>query len=155
MHCRVIAVGKQMPSWVNEAWSLYRTRLKRLGPLELIEIAAPKRSHQQGIAQVTKQEAQALREACLPQATTVALDRQGASLDSLALAKRLTRWREQGRGVNILIGGPEGIDPQLLKEVDERWSLSPLTLAHPVARVVLAEQLFRAWSITQNHPYHR
>ena len=86
---------------------------------------------------------------------TISLDRKGKPIDTVALADRLQRWIDENQDVALIIGGPEGIDASLLGESDETWSLSALTFAHPLVRVMVAEQLYRAWSITANLPYHR
>ncbi len=85
----------------------------------------------------------------------IALDERGKSWDTLALADQMRGWLAGGRHYNLLIGGPDGLAPDCLARAEQRWSLSPLTLPHPLVRVVLIEQLYRAWSVTAGHPYHR
>jgi len=129
MHIHIIAVGDRMPAWVEEAYGEYARRMPRECRLKLHEIPAGCR--------------------------IVALDVAGRVLDSNGLASRLRRQMETGRDLALLIGGPEGLSPECLAAAGERWSLSALTLAHPVVRVVVAEQLYRAWSIVKGLPYHR
>lgn len=155
MHIHIIAVGERMPSWVEEAYAEYARRLPREFRLELREIPAGRRSKGADLARLTREEGERQLAAVPPGAQRVALDRGGRELDTEALAARLARQLAAGRDLALLIGGPEGLAPACLAAADERWSLSRLTFAHPVVRVVLAEQLYRAWSIISHHPYHR
>jgi 23S rRNA (pseudouridine1915-N3)-methyltransferase len=100
-------------------------------------------------------ESEALYAAVPSRATVVALDVKGQSWSTEMLAEKLENWMRDGRDLGFMIGGPDGISQSIMQKADTRWSLGPLTLPHPLVRVVLAEQLYRAWTITQNHPYHR
>lgn len=155
MQLRVAAVGQRMPAWVNEAWTEYARRMPPSLPLSLREISLAKRSKNADIKRLTSLESKALYEAMPKRSRVIALDIQGRAWSTGKLANRLEQWMGDGRDVGFMIGGPEGIDDQVLRKADERWSLGPLTLPHPLVRVVLVEQLYRAWTITQNHPYHR
>ncbi len=129
--------------------------MPNLCPLELVEIAAKKRGKNADTARILRDEANALREAVPKGALTIALDRKGKHISTDDLAQYLQSWIDNSQDVAIMIGGPEGIDPNYLTQVQTKWSLSAMTFAHPVVRVMLAEQLYRAWSINANLPYHR
>ena len=155
MQLLVAAVGQRMPSWVNEAWTEYARRMPPGLSLSLREITLAKRGKNADTKRLTAIESKALYQAMPTRARVIALDVKGRAWSTEKLAVQLERWMGDGRDVGFMIGGPEGIDPTVLQNADERWSLGPLTLPHPLVRVVLAEQLYRAWTITQNHPYHR
>jgi 23S rRNA (pseudouridine1915-N3)-methyltransferase len=155
MQLRVAAVGQRMPGWVNEAWTEYTRRMPPSLSLSLREITLAKRSKNADIKRLTASESKALYEAMPARGRVIALDIGGQAWSTGKLAIRLEQWMGEGRDVGFMIGGPDGIDSRVMQKADERWSLGPLTLPHPLVRVVLAEQLYRAWTITQNHPYHR
>jgi len=155
MQIHIIAVGERMPEWVGEAYAEYARRLPREFRLELHEIPAGRRAKGADLARLTRDEGERQLAAVPAGAHMVALDRSGRELDTEALAARLEKQLGAGRDLALLIGGPEGLAPACLAAAEERWSLSRLTFAHPVVRVVLAEQLYRAWSIISRHPYHR
>jgi 23S rRNA (pseudouridine1915-N3)-methyltransferase len=155
MQLLVAAVGQRMPSWVTEAWTEYSRRMPPSLALSLREISLAKRSKNADTKRMTALESRALFEAMPNRARVIALDVRGQAWSTPKLALRLEQWMGDGRDVGFMIGGPEGIDAQIMQKADDRWSLGPLTLPHPLVRVVLAEQLYRAWTITQNHPYHR
>jgi len=155
MQIHLIAVGERMPEWVEAGYAEYAKRMPRECRLVLHEIAAGRRGKNADIVRLTEQEG-ARQLAVVPAgAHVVALDRGGKMLDTGSLAGRIGKWLAGGSDVALLVGGPEGLAPACLAAAHECWSLSPLTLAHPVVRVVLAEQLYRAWSIIKGHPYHR
>jgi 23S rRNA (pseudouridine1915-N3)-methyltransferase len=129
--------------------------MPKLCEVELVEIAAKKRGKNADTVRILRDEAAALKEAIPRGYLSVALDRKGKNIDTITLAKQLQTWTDEAQDVAILIGGPEGIDPELLRQSNLLWSLSALTFAHPIVRVMLAEQLYRAWSINANLPYHR
>jgi len=155
MQIHIIAVGERMPEWVEAAYAEYAKRLPRECRLTLHEIPAGKRSKGADLARLTREEGARLLAAVPPGSRVVALDRNGRELDTPALAGRIEKQLGAGCDLALLVGGPEGLAPECLTAAHERWSLSKLTLAHPVVRVVLAEQLYRAWSILKNLPYHR
>ncbi len=155
MIIRLIAVGHKMPSWVEAGYQEYARRLPRECRLELVEIAAAKRGKQADIARIMAKEAEAVKAAIQPGDWVVALDVLGKNWSTPELANQLTRWQDQGRNVALLVGGPEGLTDELRNMADQKWSLSALTLPHPLVRVVVAEALYRAWTVTVNHPYHR
>jgi len=155
MQLLVAAVGQRMPDWVNEAWTEYSRRMPPNLGLSLRKIALSKRGKNSDTRRLRATESQALFDAMPARARIIALDVQGQSWSTEKLAVNLEDWMGDGRDVGFMIGGPDGISADVLKKADTRWSLGPLTLPHPLVRVVLAEQLYRAWTITQNHPYHR
>jgi len=144
-----------MPKWVEQGYKEYALRLPNLCQLELVEIAAKKRGKNADTARILRDEAVALQAAIPRGSIVIALDRKGKHIDTHTLATELQSWIDASQNVAILIGGPEGIDPNYLKTIQRKWSLSAMTFAHPVVRVMLAEQLYRAWSINANLPYHR
>ena len=153
MLLRIVAVGQRVPDWAQMAWDDYA---KRFPPEIRIELKAVKTEPRSSKTLETLYAAERARiEAAIPRgARVVALDERGEGLGTQALARRLTLWQEQG-DVALLIGGPDGLDPALRAAAHERIRLSDLTLPHAFARVLLIEQLYRAWSINAKHPYHR
>ncbi len=144
-----------MPQWVEQGFREYAQRMPKLCQLQLIEIAAKKRGKNADTARILRDEAAALQESVPKGALVVALDRRGKHIDTQALASKLQTWVDDSQDIAIMIGGPEGIAPHYLSQIQTKWSLSAMTFAHPVVRVMLAEQLYRAWSINANLPYHR
>ncbi|MBA3563434.1 MAG: 23S rRNA (pseudouridine(1915)-N(3))-methyltransferase RlmH [Gammaproteobacteria bacterium] len=154
MRIRLIAAGSRMPAWVEEGFREYAKRLPRELELELSEIRLGHRGKSADRVRARADEsARMLADAGT--ARIVALDVGGVLLDTARLAVELDRWRNGGRDVALLIGGPDGLAPECLDRAGLRWSLSPLTLPHGLVRIVVAEQLYRASSILQGHPYHR
>ncbi|PTB83014.1 23S rRNA (pseudouridine(1915)-N(3))-methyltransferase RlmH [Pseudidiomarina aestuarii] len=155
MRIQLIAVGQKMPDWVSTGFVTYAKRLPPECALELIEIAAGKRGKNADVARIVKQEGDAMLAACGKGNRIVTLEVTGKALTTPQLAQRLDAWQMDGRDVSLLVGGPEGLSADCTAAAEERWSLSPLTLPHPMVRVILAESLYRAWSVNANHPYHR
>jgi len=155
MNLLVAAVGQRMPNWVTEAWTEYARRMPPGLALTLREINLEKRGKNADTRRLAAIESRALLDAMPARARVVALDVRGHSWSTEKLAAHLEQWMAEGRDVGFMIGGPDGIDADIMRKAEDRWSLGPLTLPHPLVRVVLAEQLYRAWTITQNHPYHR
>ncbi|GGY38552.1 ribosomal RNA large subunit methyltransferase H [Bacterioplanes sanyensis] len=155
MKLRLLAVGQKMPNWVEQGYQEYAKRLPSDCALELVEIAPGQRSKSSNIDKAMRQEADALRKALRPQDHVVTLEVAGKPWSTPQLAQQLEGWRMQGGDVAILIGGPDGMSADILALARQRWSLSNLTLPHPLVRVLVAEQLYRAWSILQGHPYHK
>lgn len=151
----VAAVGARAPAWIQAGWEDYRRRLPRECPLVLHEVRAEPRKSGKTALQLMQAEAARLRASVPDHAYTIALDERGRDIDTHALSKHLASWRQHGRDVVFMIGGPDGLDAQIKQEADTCWKISSLTLPHPLVRVVLAEQLYRAWSLLNNHPYHR
>lgn len=155
MKINLLAIGTKMPSWVTAGMQDYLKRMPADYAVNLIEVPAIKRDRHVDITSVLSREAQKLKSHCQPGSLTVALDRLGKSISTTQLADALLDWHDMSQDINLLIGGPEGIDSNLIKSADHRWSLSALTLPHPMVRVLIAEQLYRAVTIIQGHPYHR
>lgn len=154
MKIRLLAIGNRMPTWVNQGHEEYAKRLNRECILELHEIAPGKRG--KGDARnAVQEEGERMLKAIPEGSRVVALEVTGRSWSTEQLAERCAAWQQEGRDIALLVGGPEGLSPACRQRADEQWSLSPLTLPHPLVRVVIAEQLYRAWSILNNHPYHR
>jgi 23S rRNA (pseudouridine1915-N3)-methyltransferase len=155
MKIKLIAVGQKMPSWVETGFSIYAQRLPRDCTLELIEIPAAKRTRNQLADKWMEKEGEAILKAIHHSDWVVALDVKGKSWSTPQLAQQLTNWQSLGCNVSLLVGGPDGLSPECLSRANQKWSLSDLTLPHPMVRVLLAETIYRAWSVTVNHPYHR
>lgn len=155
MKIKMIAVGTKMPSWVETAFKTYAQRLPRDCSLELIEIPAAKRTRNQLASKWMEKEGELILKTIDSSDWVVALDVEGQSWSTSKLASQVTKWQSKGSNIAILIGGPDGLSPDCLSRANQRWSLSALTLPHPMVRVVLAEAIYRAWSVTVNHPYHR
>ena len=155
MKLLVVAVGQRQPAWADAAWAEFAKRLPPEMRLELKALKAEPRSSGKTAAQCRAAEAQRF-EAALPKGVRrVLLDEHGTRLSTAQLAERMRHWRTDGRDCALLIGGPDGLDPALKTSADETMRLSDLTLPHAYARVLLAEALYRAWTLASGHPYHR
>jgi 23S rRNA (pseudouridine1915-N3)-methyltransferase len=154
MRLTVAAIGQRQPAWAEAAWEDFA---KRFPPECRIELKALKAEPRNGKTAAQCMAAEAARfEAALPKdVRRVVLDEKGARIATAQLAERLRFWLGDGRDVALLIGGPDGLDPALKATADETLRLSDLTLPHAFARVLLVEALYRAWSLTAGHPYHR
>jgi 23S rRNA (pseudouridine1915-N3)-methyltransferase len=155
MQLIVAAVGQRMPDWVQAAWQEYARRFGRGLSLELKEIPLGKRSKNADVDSLRQAEGEALLAAVPPGFRLIALDEKGKQWSTIELARQMENWMLEERGVCFLVGGPDGLAPRCRHGAHDVWSLSRLTLPHPLVRTVLAEQLYRAWTVTQNHPYHR
>lgn len=155
MRIHLLAVGRRMPSWVEEAYAEYAQRLPPECRLELKEINPGQRGKNADTARAIADEGTRMLAAFPKGARIIALDERGQQWSSTELSTRLKDWMQDGRDVALLVGGPDGLAPDCLKRAESKWSLSKMTLPHPLVRVVLAEQIYRAWSILNNHPYHR
>jgi 23S rRNA (pseudouridine1915-N3)-methyltransferase len=155
MQIHLISVGNRMPGWVQQGYEEYAKRLPRECELILKEIAPDKRGKNSDIARIIKNEGERMA-AAIPQSThVVTLDIPGKPWTTAELAQAMKRWLESGQNVALLIGGPEGLSDSAKQLARESWSLSKLTFPHPLVRILVAEQLYRAWSLLNNHPYHR
>jgi 23S rRNA (pseudouridine1915-N3)-methyltransferase len=155
MLLRVIAVGTRMPAWVDAAVEDFSRRMPPELRIDWLPVKAEPRTGGGNARQWKAREAQRIREALPDGARLVLLDERGADLDSARLAVRLAAWQRDAQPVALAIGGPDGLDESLRAQAAETLRLSSLTLPHALVRVVLAEQLYRAWSINSGHPYHR
>lgn len=154
MHLRLIAVGTRIPAWINAGYEDYVRRLPRELKIDLIEIPLATRGNNADIAKFKTAEGERILKSA-DGTRLIALDEHGSALSTLQWADALTGWMRDGRDVTLAIGGPDGHADVVLAHAEARWSLSKLTLPHALVRVVVAEQLYRAWSVTTNHPYHR
>lgn len=155
MKLSVVAVGQRVPAWAQTAWDDYAKRFPPELKVELKAIKTEPRSGGKTTEQVMAAE-RARIEAAIPRgAHVVALDERGTALRTQALAAALARWQGQGGDVALVIGGPDGLEPAFRQAAHERIRLSDLTLPHAMVRVLLIEQLYRAWSVNAGHPYHR
>lgn len=155
MKIHILAVGDRAPAWVEAGYDEYAKRLTTPLRLVLREIKAGRRTKGADMARVVNAEGERLLAAVPKGSYVVALDRMGRELSTEDLAAELRARMARGGDVALLIGGPEGLSDDCLARADARWSLSRLTLAHPLVRVVVAEQIYRAWSIINELPYHR
>ncbi len=144
-----------MPEWVEYGFNEYSRRFPPDMPFQLHEIAPGKRGKNADISRILKKEGEAMLAAVPKGNRIVTLEVDGKSWTTTQLAKQLQHWQMDGRDVSLLVGGPEGLAPACIAAAEQRWSLSALTLPHPLVRVLLAESLYRAWSVNTNHPYHR
>ncbi len=155
MQLIVAAVGTRMPGWIDQGWREYARRFPKAMPLKLREIPALKRSPRANLDAIAKREGAALLAAAPKGAMRVAMDERGAQWSTAELVTQLAQWMQNGNDICFLVGGPEGLDNACLEIAQIRWSLGKLTLPHSLVRVLLAEALYRAWTVTCNHPYHR
>ncbi len=155
MKVRLLAVGTRMPAWVTEGVEEYRKRLPRDFALQVEEIAPGQRGKNADLSRAMASEAERIRARLRGDEHVVALEVGGKAWSTERLAEQAEGWRLAGRDVVPLVGGPDGLAPELSAAADQRWSLSPLTLPHPLVRILLAEQLYRAWTLMVGHPYHR
>lgn len=155
MQIHLFAVGNRMPGWVTEGFHEYAKRLPRDCELVLREIAPGRRGKNADLARIREDEGQRILAALGRDDRVIALEVEGKPWRTEDLAAWLADWQRQGRRVALLVGGPEGLADACRVRAEQQWSLSPLTLPHPLVRVIVAEQLYRAWSLLNNHPYHR
>lgn len=153
MKFRVVAVGHRMPAWVDAGFAEYAGRMPREARIELVALKPAPRGA--GLQRALEAEGKRIHAALPAGCVRVALDERGAALRTLDLVRRIAQWRQAGRDVAFIVGGADGLPESVKKSADLAWSLSPLTLPHGLARVMLVEQLYRAVSILHNHPYHR
>ena len=155
MKIHLIAIENSPPQWVNQGYETYQKRLPVDYELRLISVPAIKRKQHLNTDDILKEEGERLLRAVPRHNCLIALDRLGQSITTQKLSTKLLEWHDDHQDISILIGGPEGLSTQCLQRSQVQWSLSALTLPHPLVKVVMAEQLYRAWSILQNHPYHK
>ena len=151
----LISVVTKMPRWVQEGYQEYAKRLPAECALKLVEVPPGHRGKSANIQRAIQDEGDRMLKAIPKNALVVALDVKGKAWSTEQLAGQLSDWMGDGLDLALLIGGPEGLDPRCLNQAHLRWSLSALTMPHPLVRVVVSEQLYRAWSVVRNHPYHR
>ncbi|HEB57933.1 MAG TPA: 23S rRNA (pseudouridine(1915)-N(3))-methyltransferase RlmH [Gammaproteobacteria bacterium] len=155
MHIHLLAVGTRMPAWVSAGYEDYARRLPAECRLHLREVPLARRHKSSKLDRLREEEGRALLAAVPRGALVIALEVGGQAWTTPQLADHLADWMQGGRDVALLVGGPDGLAPACLAAAERRWSLSPLTLPHPLVRLVVAEQIYRAHCILRNHPYHR
>ena len=155
MRISVIAVGTRMPKWVDQGVAEYAKRLPRELKLKWLEIPVEKRSSATTAARCCVREGEKILKLIPKGDRVIALDVSGKRISTQKLADQLSSWQMSGANYSFLVGGPDGLSAACLERAEARWSLSDLTLPHPLVRVLLAEQFYRAWTITAKHPYHR
>lgn len=155
MKIHLITIGQKMPQWVNAGYDEYAKRLPRECELLLKELPLAKRSKSTVIEQAIAQEGEQMLKTIPKDNHVIALEVGGKPWSTEQLATQLKQWLPAGRDISLLIGGPDGLAPSCRDQAAQQWSLSPLTLPHPLVRIVVAEQLYRAWSLLNGHPYHR
>ena len=154
MRLRVLAVGQKMPAWIDQGVDEYARRLPKGVAVEWLNIAPAKRGTD-SIERYQHIEAEAIRVKLTAEDYLVVLPVPGREITTETIAERLAQWQMAGNRVCIVIGGPDGLHPSILDAAQEQWSFGRITLPHPLVRVILSEQLYRAWSIQAGHPYHR
>ncbi|MBU3644489.1 MAG: 23S rRNA (pseudouridine(1915)-N(3))-methyltransferase RlmH [Candidatus Methylopumilus sp.] len=154
MKLRIISVGHKMPDWVNQACQDYLKRMPREMQLDIVEIKPDKRAAGKNSQTVQQAEAKRILEAC-GQDYRVVLDEHGQQISTQQLATQMQDWQQLGKNVSLIIGGADGLDASIIASANFVWGLSKLTLPHAMVRVLVSEQIYRAWSIIQQHPYHR
>lgn len=155
MRIKVIAIGTRMPAWVEQGTAEYLKRLPKELGLEIVELPLGFRSKNQPVQKAVQTEGNSMLQAIPANDQVIALDVNGSPLSTEKLARHIGQWQHSGNNFSLLIGGPDGLAGDCLARADMRWSLSALTLPHPLIRVILVEQFYRAWSINAGHPYHK
>lgn len=155
MNIYFICIGQRMPRWVQEGYGEYAKRMPSECALRLIEVAPGRRGKGADIARALRDEGERMLAAIPKGCQVLALDVKGKSWSTEQLSTKMSGWLADGRDLALLVGGPEGLSESCLQRAVGCWSLSALTMPHPLVRVVVAEQLYRAWSLLKNHPYHR
>ncbi len=155
MHIHLIAVGTRQPAWIDQGYDEYAARMPRECTLRLRQIPTAKRRKSVVVQQQIELEGQRILAAIRPNSLVVVLDTQGIQWSTEQLADQLGNWLQSGRELTFVIGGPDGLSARCIHRADYLWSLSPLTFPHALVRVIVAEQLYRAWCILRHHPYHR
>lgn len=155
MRIRLLSPGGRMPEWISAGFETYRKRLRGSMQLELVELPLANRKGGRNSGECKEEEGRRILQVAGDRDHLVALDERGASWSTRKLAARMEHWLMDGRDLSLLMGGPDGLSAECRKAAAEQWSLSALTLPHGLVRIVVAEQLYRAQSILENHPYHR
>lgn len=158
MKVRLLTIGQKMPDWVQTGYDDYARRLQGMLPVHTIELPMARRGKSDSPADIDKycqQEGQTILTARQPRERLIALEVGGRNLSTEKLASTLEGWMQDGQDVALAIGGPDGLSDEVRRQAEWHWSLSPLTLPHPMVRIIVIEQIYRAMSILKNHPYHR
>lgn len=155
MRIRLLTITHKIPAWLQEGYEEYAKRLPSSCALEIVEIPAEKRLASSDINRLTLREGEKMLSAIKANHRVIALDVKGKLWSTEQLAEKMSFWMQDGRHIDLLVGGPDGLAPTCLQKAEEKWSLSPLTFPHILVRLIVAEQIYRAHSILQKHPYHR
>lgn len=155
MKIELMAIGTKMPTWVQQGFTEYQKRLPKDCELILTELPMTPRTKTGNVELWKDKDSETLLKAIPAQSLVIALDERGKNFSSEQLAERLESWRESTQHLSLLIGGPDGLSDTCKTRASALWSLSALTLPHPLVRIIVAEQLYRAWTLLQDHPYHR
>ena len=155
MKIELLAAGTKPPAWIKEGVTEYQKRMPRECALKIREIAIAKRFKNDSLDRLKGEEEKGIRKQFVKGARLIALDREGSLWSTADLASRMKQWMNEYSHIQMLIGGPDGLSKSCLDDMDDSWSLSRLTFPHFLVRVLVAEQLYRAWSMLNNHPYHR
>jgi len=155
MQIYLISIGQKMPDWVKQGYEEYAKRMPRECTLILKEIPAGKRGKNSDVKRIIRDEGERMLAALPKNCFVVTLDVPGKAWTTATLSEKMQGWLENGQDIALLVGGPEGLADSVKQLAQQSWSLSKLTFPHPLVRIVVAEQIYRAWSIINNHPYHR
>jgi 23S rRNA (pseudouridine1915-N3)-methyltransferase len=155
MRIRLITITHKSPAWIQEGYEEYAKRLPPSCALELIDIPAEKRTVNADLKRITEREGEKMLAAIKANHRVIALDVKGKLWSTEQLASQMASWQQDGRHIDLLVGGPEGLAASCLEKAEEKWSLSPLTFPHILVKLIVAEQIYRAYTILQGHPYHR
>ena len=155
MKINILAVGTKMSNWIDAGCNEYLKRFPKSWELQIKEIVQKPHNSKHSVENIKIRESDVIMQNVKHGTYLVALDENGAEMNSITLAKKIEIWQMEGHNLTVIIGGPNGLSKELLQKCDFIWSLSQLTFPHPLARLILLEQLYRAWTITNKHPYHR
>lgn len=150
-----ITVGQKMPKWVTEGYNEYAKRLPKACSLNLIELPMANRGKTSSVDKMKAEEAKRILDAIPKGCRLIILDEHGQQVTTKGLAEKMEEWLGGGQDIALVVGGPDGLEKSLIDSAQWKWGLSKLTLPHPMVRILVAEQIYRAWSVINNHPYHR
>jgi len=155
MKIHLLTIGQSIPAWIKQGYEEYAKRLPLECALLLTELPAAKRYKKQPTDKIQAEEAERLLNAIPKNCYVIALDEHGILWNTQQLTQQLSKWQQNGSDIALLVGGADGLSAECKKQAKQLWSLSPLTLPHGLVRILIAEQIYRAWSIQHQHPYHR
>ena len=150
-----ITVGQKMPKWVQEGYTEYAKRLPKACSLKLVELPMAQRGKTGSVDKYKTEEAKRILDAVPKGARLIVLDEHGQQVTTYQLAEKMEDWLSGGQDIALIVGGPDGLEKSLIDQAQWKWGLSKLTMPHPMVRILVAEQIYRAWSVINNHPYHR
>lgn len=150
-----ITVGQKMPKWVQDGYAEYAKRLPKSCALNLVELPMAQRGKTGSVDKYKAEEAKRILAAIPKGAKLIVLDEHGQQVTTKQLADKLEDWLGSGQDVALIVGGPDGLEKELIQQAEWKWGLSKLTMPHPMVRILVAEQIYRAYSVINNHPYHR